>query len=207
MSVATEQRFGQNGGTCVPQRQRPVSTDAIDPLLVLRAQARDPRAFEKLLESLYKRVHRYIAAIVFDAAIAEDINQEVWLQIWRKLPSLTDPSAFTAWVYRTASRAAIKQAAKQRRSTTDYGFEAEALDALTLPARPPRIAQEDWLALESEVRALPQQARTVVQLHYQAELTLEEISAALEVPVGTVKSRLAYGLQMLRRSRGIERNG
>ena len=63
---------------------------------------------------------------------------------------------------------------------------------------PPAVDEELLAALPEKLSALPLGARTVLRLHYLQSLTLQEVAEALEIPIGTVKSRLAYGLQRLR---------
>lgn len=116
------------------------------------------------------------------------------LLIARRLETLRDPRWFRAWAYRIVTREAVRAAKRrgQERLLFDDGVQVDAVD---LPApEPDALAAMCGEAIEH----LPAGARIVARLHYQDGLTLLEIAEALELPLGTVKSRLAYALVRLR---------
>ncbi len=161
---------------------------------VLRAQFGDREAIEKLLTVVQPMLTRYVRAIV-GAADAEDVTQDVMVSIYRKLWTLSTPELFRPWMYRIASRAAFQYLRKRRR-WPDHLRDDDALDELPaqdLTAIGPRIDE-----LLQDPRVTPA-SRAVLALHFKEELTLAEVAAVLDVPLGTVKSRLAYGLTTLRR--------
>jgi RNA polymerase sigma-70 factor, ECF subfamily len=161
---------------------------------VLRAQVGDREAIAALLSAVQPMLTRYVRAIV-GAADAEDVAQDVLVLIYRKLWLLSAPDLFRPWMYRIASRAAFQYLRKRRR-WPDHLRDDEALDEL--PA-------EDVSAIGPRVDDLLQDplvtpaSRAVLALHFKEEMTLAEVAAVLDVPLGTVKSRLAYGLATLRR--------
>ena len=168
---------------------------------MLRAQVGDREAIEALLRSAQPLLTRYVRAIV-GAADAEDVTQDVMVLIYRKLWMLSTPDLWRPWMYRIASRAAF-QYLKKRRRWPDHLRDDEALDELPaqdLAAISPRVD-----ALLEDLRVTPA-SRAVLALHFKEEMTLAEVAAVLNVPLGTVKSRLAYGLATLRRPRGGESN-
>jgi RNA polymerase sigma-70 factor (ECF subfamily) len=126
---------------------------------------------------------------------ADDVLQEVLILISRKLKWLGAPEAFRPWAYRIASREGFRQLRKEKRRSEQVRDEALLED---VPAAesvlPPELLPE---LLKSE--ALSPASRAVLALHFQEELQLPEIAAILEVPLGTVKSRLSYGLAALRK--------
>ena len=162
-------------------------------LLVLLAQAGDRAALEQLLRDIHAPLRRYISGLA-GPDFADDVLQETALQIFRKLPFLREPAVFRPWTYRIASRIAFSQLKRARRW--------EPLDAA-----PP----EDLAALNSNLDQLPDEAfltlldlvspssRAVLLLRYQQDLSLEETAAVLEIPIGTAKSRLHYGVSTLRK--------
>jgi RNA polymerase sigma-70 factor, ECF subfamily len=162
---------------------------------VLRAQVGDREAIAALLGAVQPMLTRYVRAIV-GAADAEDVAQDVMVLIYRKLWTLTAPDLFRPWMYRIASRAAFQYLRKRRR-WPHHLRDDEALDEL--PAQDlaaiigPRLDE-----LLRDPRVTPA-SRAVLALHFREELTLAEVAAILDVPLGTVKSRLAYGLATLRR--------
>ena len=161
-------------------------------LLVLLAQTGDRAALEQLLRDIHAPLRRYITSLV-GAALADDILQETALQIFRKLHFLREPAVFRPWTFRIASRIAFSQLKRDRRW--------EPLDAA--PPEPlttfdPNIGEppdEAFLALLDYVSPA---SRAVLLLHYQHDLSLEETAAILEIPIGTAKSRLHYGVSTLR---------
>src|SRR5277367_775172 len=168
-------------------------------LLVLLAQTGDRAALEQLLRDSHAPLRRYITRLV-GADLADDILQETSLQIFRKLRFLREPTVFRPWTLRIASRIAFSHLKRARRW--------EPLDAapLELPAptnsnfgEPPDDA---FFALLDHVSAA---SRAVLLLHYQHDLSLEESAAILEIPIGTAKSRLHYGVTTLRKLLTSER--
>ena len=162
-------------------------------MLVLLGQQGDRDALNTLLERVQDRLFRFIRGMLSgDASSAEDVLQETLLRIARKLPWLTEPQAFDAWAYRIASNEAYRAARRSRRRMTEQ-LEDDGLIAETPPAL--RLDAEQ---LQSMLAELSPASRAVVVLHYQEERPLEEIASILAIPLGTVKSRLGYGLRRLR---------
>jgi RNA polymerase sigma-70 factor (ECF subfamily) len=168
-------------------------------LLVLLAQTGDRTALEQLLRDAYAPLHRYITRLV-GAALADDILQETSLQIFRKLPFLREPAVFRPWTFRIASRIAFSHLKHARRWLPLDDAPPEHLTTLNLSLGEP--PEEALLTLLDHVSPA---SRAVLLLRYQHDLTLEEIAAILEIPIGTAKSRLHYGVTTLRKSLTSER--
>lgn len=162
---------------------------APDPILILRAQSGDRDALDALLRHCQSPLHRYLIGILGDATAADDVLQETLFRIARKLRWLSQPALFHAWAFRIASREAWRHLGRQRPS--------EPLDELSLESDPPAFSF-DADALRSAVAVLSPGSRAVIALHYWEELPLADIATILDLPLGTVKSRLAYGLKQLR---------
>ncbi|MGA7752748.1 MAG: RNA polymerase sigma factor [Candidatus Sulfotelmatobacter sp.] len=164
--------------------------------LVLLAQAGDRKAFELLLGAVYPSLSRYIVGLVGNTE-ADDVMQDTAIQIHRKLRWLREPAYFRPWAYRTASRFAIAHLKKGKRWES-FEDHVELADALTFPEDfEAKFLWNDQLqAMASEVSPA---SRAVFLLHYQHGNSLEEISAILEIPIGTVKSRLFYAVRTLRK--------
>ena len=160
----------------------------------LRAQCGDRDALEHLLRSVQGPIHRYVARLV-GTTDAEDVVQEVLVAIACNVVWLLEAGLFRAWAFRIASRAAFSHLRRVRRR----GIEDNAdlvLASLPAPEPPPDNALLAEL-LDGDV--LSPASRAVLVLHFQEEMELAEVAAVLEIPLGTVKSRLAYGLKTLRR--------
>jgi RNA polymerase sigma-70 factor (ECF subfamily) len=164
--------------------------------LVLLAQSGDRGALNQLLCDLQDGLYGYLVRLVDDKHLAEDILQEVFVLIWRKLGWLRDPEVFRPWAYRIASREAFRRLRKHRAHARMLGNEAQ-LDGIPAPEAPP--LRQAWAEVLPGLLALLSPAsRAVLILHYLQGMTLYEVADILEVPPGTVKSRLAYGLATLR---------
>ena len=161
---------------------------------VLRAQCNDREALELLLRDVQPLLHRYIVSIVRDSS-ADDVLQDVLVILCRKLKWLNEPALFRPWAYRVASRAAFWHLKKEKRWSEQIREEG-VLEDLRAPA-PLAPAEALTELLNSDV--LSPASRAVLTLHFQEELSLLEVAAILELPLGTVKSRLAYGLAALRK--------
>lgn len=162
--------------------------------LVLRAQSGDRDAFDSLLHGLGAPLLRYVTRVMGDAALAEDVVQETFIAIVRKIAWLEDASLFRAWAYRIASREAFRVLRKRRAVIVEPIGEVEA--TLEQPSDP--WQRERLLA---SLEQLSPASRAVVTLHYLEEMPLSDVAAVLDLPVGTVKSRLSYGLAQLRKEK------
>lgn len=171
--------------------------------IILRAQTGDREAYDALLQSIQTGMYRYLLGLVGDRHLAEDILQEVFVVIYHKLKWLRDPELFRPWSYRIATREAFRQL-KRRRGRA--ALEREETEALDIAAEEPSVTFDpEWAArLPALVGDLSSKSRAVVLLHYGESLPLVEIAQALALSLGTVKSRLHYGLTILRRKVGLE---
>ena len=168
-------------------------------LLVLLAQSGDRAALEQLLREAYAPLRRYITRLV-GAALADDVLQETSLQIFRKLPYLREPSVFRHWTFRIASRIGFSHLKRARRWQPLDDAPPEHLTTFDPSLGEPQ--DEGFLNLLDQVSPA---SRAVLLLRYQHDLTLEETAAILEIPIGTAKSRLHYGVTTLRKYLTAER--
>jgi len=163
---------------------------------VLQAQSGSREALNELFKSVQEPLFRYLVSIVKEQQLAEDILQEVFIRIYRKLRWLREPEAFRAWCYQIATREAFRYL-KRERLWTDQVRDEAVLNVV--PAGEPVYAPELVERLPEMVGELSPASRAVIVLYYLHEMSLGETAAVLEIPVGTVKSRLAYGLESLRK--------
>lgn len=161
---------------------------------VLRAQLGDREAIESLLRSVQPMLTRYVRAIV-GATASEDVTQEVMVTIFRKLWTLSSPELFRPWMFRVASRTAFHYVKKKRR-WPDHLRDDQPLEGLVAPEATATVIEVDQLLEDPQVTPA---SRAVLVLHFKEGMTLPEVAAVLDIPVGTAKSRLAYGLATLRR--------
>jgi len=151
-----------------------------DQLLVMDAQDGDGKAMEKLIRRWQKRLWQYAYRLTADVQAAWDITQQSWLEIIKGLRKLNDPARFKAWAYRIVTNKAadwMKNKNRQRH--------------LSIEAASPDCRQKNN---DSEVKELmlklKNDSRTILSLYYFEQLTVNEISDVLNIPKGTVKSRL-----------------
>jgi RNA polymerase sigma-70 factor, ECF subfamily len=161
--------------------------------LVLLAQTGNRAALGDLLERVQPRLRGYLQMLTRDDARADDVLQDTFVIAVRKLRVLRDPTVFRAWMYRIATREAYR-----RRRPADLALE-DTLEVTGGDLSHELAAVEQRERLRALVAALPDRAREVIALHYFDEMALDEIAAVLDAPIGTVKSRLAYGLARLRK--------
>jgi RNA polymerase sigma-70 factor (ECF subfamily) len=178
-----------------------VETPREEVLWVLSAQCDDREALEQLLRGVQPALRRYLIGLV-GATAADDVLQQALVLVYRKLGSLERPDLFRPWAFRIASREAFRHLKKERRWLTRENDDS-LLDDLPAPdAAPAATLPSDLL----EMTDISPASRAVLILHFQQELTLPDVAAVLEIPLGTVKSRLSYGLAALRKRLGHNRS-
>ena len=167
---------------------RPVRR-ASDAALVRAAQGGSERAVEELFARHWPDAYRTALLIARDRAAAEDIAQEAFMSALRALPRFDRRRPLRPWLHRIVVNRAIDHARARR-----LRREVDA-DALPEPAAP--VADAGLGALGAALARLTPEHRAVVVMRYLLELTPGEIAAALDLPRGTVNSRLRRGLDAL----------
>lgn len=171
-----------------------MTTSKQEALWVLRAQCDDHEALECLLHSIQPSLRRFLFGVLGTSHV-DDVLQDVLVTVYRKLNTLHTPELFRPWVFRIASRQAFRHIVKEKR------WPEQAVDESMLNGLPePEACPSDELLRELlSLDDLSPASRAVLVLHFQEELPLPDVAAILEIPLGTAKSRLAYGLTTLRK--------
>ncbi|HEU4881686.1 MAG TPA: RNA polymerase sigma factor, partial [Longimicrobium sp.] len=164
--------------------------------LVLRAQSGDRAALEALLAHTDGLLRPYAMLMLRDGDAVDDVLQDVLLLVYRRLATLREPRAFAAWARRIASREIFRALRGQRTHEQMHDELPPDFPAETDPPLPPDGLLQRLPELLARVSPA---SRAVLALHYIDDLSLDETAAVLDLPMGTVKSRLAYGLATLRR--------
>jgi RNA polymerase sigma-70 factor, ECF subfamily len=156
------------------------------------ASALDPLNFDDLVARHQSMVFSIAYHVLQDRAAAEELAQDVFLQLYRHLDSLQSADHVTFWLRRVTSHRCIDRQRRRR-------FPFLSLDRIAEPAASSSPA-DPLLArrLRALVHELPAHSRIAVVLRYQEDLTPEEIARVLERPVATVKSQLQRALKTLR---------
>jgi RNA polymerase sigma-70 factor (ECF subfamily) len=175
-----------------------VSARAELTLRVARAQAGGRQELDRLLRDHQEPLYRHVRAITKDRETAFDALQNCLLLIARQLPGLRDPRWFKAWAYRIATREAVRLAKREVR-IRDLREAAALAEPVEAPEPEAPFDAAVLRACADRLAELPPACQIVLRLHYFEDMTFVEIAEALEIPVGTAKSRLAYGLALLRR--------
>jgi len=172
-------------------------TSVNEAALVLRAKNGDRNAFSELVCIHARGVMNVVYRLCGNAQIAEDAAQETFLQAWLHLASYRPQSSLRNWLYRIAVNAALDILRKEKRILP------HALE--DLPLKDPQPGPEEFSAREERralvkeaVLALPDACRAVLVLREYEGLSYHEIADTLDIPVGTVMSRLNYARRLLR---------
>lgn len=163
--------------------------------LVELAQGGDEEAFASLIRMAGDRLMAVAFRILRDADRAEDAVQQAIVSAWRELPTLRDPDRFGGWLYRVLVNACYVEARRSRR--WDANVRVLTIETVADPSDDV-LSVEDRDELERAFRRLPPEQRAVFVLHHYTGMRLIDIGEALDIPVGTVKSRLHYAAASLR---------
>jgi len=166
----------------------------LDRELVERAQRGDESAFAALAVRIADSMHATAHHILRDTGRAEDAAQQALIDIWRHLPELKDPDRFQAWAYRIVVRAAYAEARHRRLWNLRGAIVPQERSFVSDHAG--SVADRDQL--DRGFQRLPIDHRAVVVLKHYVGLTNEEIAEALEIPEGTVRSRLHHSIRAMR---------
>ena len=159
--------------------------------LVERAQRGDREALEVLLREQYDRLHALCWRMTGNEADAADATQEALIAIARGLPRFDARARFGTWCYRVAVNACLDELRRRRRRPEPVGD--ERLAASMPSSRSGADAVADRLVIDGALRAITPEFRAAVVLRDLCGLEYAEIAEVLDVPIGTVRSRLARG--------------
>ena len=162
--------------------------------LVERARQGDEDAFAVLVDEDGDRLLAIAYRILRDVERAEDAVQQAYLSCWRELPRLRDPERYGPWLHRLLVRACYEEARRWGRWRQRVGV--LPIEGLATPDQTSGITERD--ALEQAFASLSPEHRAVFVLHHHIGMGLAEIAAIVDIPVGTVKSRLHYATRALR---------
>tara|TARA_Y100000385_G_scaffold284598_1_gene342853 strand:+ start:85 stop:630 length:546 start_codon:yes stop_codon:yes gene_type:complete len=178
--------------------------------LVKLAMAGDQTAFGELMRMHHERTFRLVYSVVRHEQDARDVCQEVWLTVWKQLPSFRGDARFTTWLHSIAVRRSLDHLRKRKRwydrfipfskgdETNTVTFEPIAIDAT--PNDDPR--QERIDQVRRALDTLPPKQRAVLALREIEGLSYEEISATIKIPTGTVMSRIYHARRILAKKLG-----
>ena len=182
-----------------------LNSEPTDHQLVLRVQKGDKRAFDLLVLKYQYKLQAIVGRFIRDAYEVADVTQEAFIKAYKALPKFRGDSQFYTWLYRIAINTAKNYlVSKSRRpANTDIDIEdAEQFannDKLIDESSPESSLMTDELAaiIKSSLKALPEDLRTALTLREFEGMSYEDISAVMDCPVGTVRSRIFRAREFL----------
>jgi len=181
--------------------------DKLDRDLILELQAGELDALGDMYDRHRHLVYRTALAITCDPDMASDLLQEVFLRLHRFAERIDPSRPLQPWLYRMTVNLSYTWIKRKSRWMRYINEMAERIITERRPASPHILAERDesWRWVRQAILALPVQQRMVVVLYYINDLSLKEIAEILEIPVGTVKSRLHYARRVLKKQLGTHR--
>lgn len=176
--------------------------EVLDELLVLRAQGGDEEAFSALVARWHRSLVRHALHLTERSDAAADVSQETWLAIARGIAGLEDPACFARWALQIVSRKSadwVRSRQRERRLI-------ERLADNHIKAFPPtkRSTDERNGQVLDAVGQLPSERRALLSMIFHDNLSISDAAEVLDIPVGTVKSRLHHTYRELKAL--LERN-
>jgi RNA polymerase sigma-70 factor (ECF subfamily) len=174
--------------------------------LIIQLQEGGLNALGELYDRHQHLVYRTALAVTGDPAAASDLLQDVFLRMHRFAERIDPERPLEPWLYRTTTNLTYTWVKRHKRWLRPLEDIVEWISGgnKQLPAHITE-KEEEWQDVRKAISSLPISQRMVVVLYYINDLSLQEISEILDVPVGTIKSRLHYGRQALKRY--LESNG
>lgn len=168
---------------------------ALEAYLVASARLGDRRAMSLLVQLRGPRLMAHAVRLLGDREVARDMVQEAWAEILRGLGGLRDDHAFSPWALRIVSRRVAREIGqRQRHRRLEVAYADEVEDALSFDLNTKLDADK----LRHALGALTPEHRATIALFYLEEMSVNEVALAMDVPAGTVKTRLMHARARLR---------
>lgn len=176
------------------------SETIIEGELIRGVLAGELQAFQQIARQHSESLYRCALTLCRDHQLAEDISQETLLAAWQSIGRFDGRCRFSTWLYGILRHRFLKARVSDARRIVASSPTDDLQSTSQAAADPARDLEraEDANRVRKAVAALPEEHRVVIELRFFADAKLEDIAAALEIPLGTVKSRLHNGLEKLR---------
>ena len=165
--------------------------------LVERCRRQDADAFGRIIDAYQHRIFGFVKRMIPDVEEASDVAQEVFIRAYQGLSRFDGRSSLRTWLFRIAYNLCVDRARKASRTPSETRIESNEEDELAHEFADSRwnpeeiIINEELMSIVEEgIEGMSEKLRTVLLLHDREDLAYEEIANALELPIGTVKSRL-----------------
>ncbi len=163
-------------------------------LLVVRCQAGDCAAFEELIALYQQPLHYFLSKMVGNRHAADDLLQEVWIEVFRGIAKLADPGAFPAWLYRIARHRALRELRKRQPPPASL----EGLEVADDSDAEVDFSAADAERVHAALDQLSPEHREVLLLRFIEDMSYEDIARVTGCRLGTVRSRIYYAKRALR---------
>lgn len=175
--------------------------DSDDAALLRRYRRGDVAAFELLYQRHRAGLYRFLCGLCGDPVLADEVYQDTWLSLIRSQSEQHGPVLFKTWLYQIARNRLIDHWRRHGRRVREDAYEEAVHDSADPAAGPEQQLElsQDRECLQAALLELPIEQREVFLLRAQGELELDEIARLTLSPAETVKSRLRYAIQKLRR--------
>jgi RNA polymerase sigma-70 factor (ECF subfamily) len=194
--------------TTAPSLAGPVADADSDAQMMLRVKAGDPSAFDFLVGKYRRPMLSFMYRMARNAAVAEDLAQEVFLRVYRSRSNYEASAKFTTWLYRIATNLAANHARDTRYERPEVTVSLDEPDeesgtTLELPdgnltAEQAMVRRERLLAIRRKIDALPEQQRLAVIMHKYQQMDYKQISEVLKKSESATKSLLFRAYETLR---------
>jgi RNA polymerase sigma-70 factor (ECF subfamily) len=166
----------------------------VEYVLITRCQLRDRQALAELIERYERPVRYFIRRLVDDTHLADELFQDTWLTVIRKIHTLKDPDRFSVWLYRIA-RNRVHQEFRRKKLVLELDEKMEA------PGNPEEetLSFDDAAKLHRCLGEMKPLQKEVLMLRFIEQMSYDQIAEVLACNVGTVRSRIHYARKALRR--------
>jgi len=170
---------------------------ALELALVEKCRKQDAEAFGRIVDAYQHRVFGFVRRMVSDAEEASDVAQEVFIKAYQAFGKFDGRSSLRTWLFRIAYNLCVDRARRADRHPVEARIDANVEDDTPIDVadtrwNPESVVLDDELAtvVESGLHTMSDKLKTVLLLHDREDMAYEEIAQTLNLPIGTVKSRL-----------------
>lgn len=198
MATNTENNSNQTTNT-------PSASSKVDLTIVHRAIGGDQRAFKDLFDKYEQPLYFHILKIVRDREIIEDMLQEIFLKAFDNISSYNPDYAFSTWLYRITTNHSIDYLRKKRLKTMSLDEQIQTKDGtMSIEVADESSHTDDKVIRDQRARilndaldSLPDKYREIIRMRHMDELSYQEISELLDLPLGTVKAHIFRARELL----------
>src|SRR2546421_10052504 len=155
-------------------------------VLLVRCQVGDRGAFEELVAQCQPRLRAFLAKMLPKTQNVDDAAQDVWMDVFRDLGQLSDPGTFLPWMYRIARNRAFRMLRRKIHPT----IQIDDADAMAQATDDVDFSADDARAVHAALDKLIPEHHEVLLLRFIEEMSYDDIAAVVDVPIGTVRSRV-----------------